>query len=107
MSDEQVTPETTDEGMSVADLKPQRDENQIEAEHEQRGGAIYSSDIDASAGYSVDEYEYEVDEEAGTVATKVGTVGWPEGAFNKEGTGPGDEGEIASVTTDDVEGTTP
>jgi hypothetical protein len=34
------------------------------------------------------DFDFDVDEEAGTVATRPGAVGWPEGAENEEGIGP-------------------
>lgn len=36
------------------------------------------------------ELDFEVADD-GSIATKVGTVGWPEGAENEEGTGPGSD----------------
>lgn len=37
-------------------------------------------------GVPADKIEFDVDDEAGTVSTTVGGVGWPEGAENEEGT---------------------
>lgn len=38
------------------------------------------------AGVPAEDIEFDVDEDAGTVTTTVGGVGWPEGAENEEGT---------------------
>lgn len=80
MSDEQVNEveeveeveETEVEALTPADLKSQSDENQLAADHETVGTAIYSG---TTPEYPDVEYAFDVDEDAGTVATKVGTVG--------------------------------
>lgn len=75
MSDEQVneTEEVEEvEALTAADLKSQSDEHAIEADHETVGTAVYSGTVPE---YPDIDYEYEVDEDAGSVATKVGTVG--------------------------------